>query len=139
MAQSNDLTDFLKNTEKALRNNTVKELNAAVVHFLRNKDEKIEEAHLILQVVADEFSITKRVLQKSSARGKVETARKIAYCLLHFDLGLNTRYIAEKLFDRWVNSVSNGIKYYKSLDMKIKQDKEFMSTYERLQLKISTK
>lgn len=139
MAQSNDLTDFLKNTEKALRNNTVKELNAAVVHFLRNKDEKIEEAHLILQVVADEFSISKRVLQKSSARGKVETARKIAYCLLHFDLGLNTRYIAEKLFDRWVNSVSNGIKYYKSLDMKIKQDKEFMSTYERLQLKISTK
>lgn len=139
MAQSNDLTDFLKNTEKALRNNTVKELNAAVLHFLKNKDEKIEEAHLILQVVADEFSISKRVLQKSSARGKVETARKIAYCLLHFDLGLNTRYIAEKLFDRWVNSVSNGIKYYKSLDMKIKQDKEFMSTYERLQLKISTK
>lgn len=139
MAQTNDLTDFLKNTEKALRNNTVQELNQAVVHFLKNKDEKIEEAHQILQIVADEFAISKRVLQKSSARGKVEIARKMAYCLLHFDLGLNTRYIAQKLFDRWVNSVSNGIKYYKSLDLKIKQDKDFMSTYERLQLKISTK
>lgn len=139
MAQSTDLTAFLKNTEKALRNNTVKELNEAVVHFLKNKDEKIEEAHQVLQIVADEFAISKRVLQKSSARGKVETARKMAYCLLHFDLGLNTRYIAKRLFDRWVNSVSNGIKYYKSLDLKIKQDKDFMSTYERLQLKISTK
>ncbi len=132
-----DLTAFLKNTEKALRTNTVQELNSAIVLFLKNKDDRREEINNVLETVAEHYGISKRTLIKSSARGNIQTARVMSYCLLNFELGLTTRYIANTIFNKWQNAISNGIKYYKRLDSKIKTDKEFIDSYVALKKKIT--
>ncbi len=147
MSSNNDLTTFLKNTEKALKKCTVPELNEAVEAFLKTRNENTEGIAIVLELVADTYNLTTRTLTTSNTRGKVQVARMMAYCLLHFDLGLNTRYIAKRIFGKWQNSVNLGILYYKRLDANIKtskdsllkEDKEFMENYERLQLKIKNK
>ncbi len=142
--QNQELQSFFENTQQALKKVPLKELNSALVNLIKEKGETIgeiekERVEKVLDLVAEEYSISKRTLQKSTARGNVQVARKMAYCLLHFDVGLNTRYIAKKIFDKWQNSVSVAIQFYKRLDVKIPADKKFLNTYERLQLKITAK
>jgi chromosomal replication initiation ATPase DnaA len=122
-----------------LQNHTIDELNEAVVDFLKNKSNNREDINVALEIIAQFYGISKRTLIKSTDRGKVSVARKMAYIILHFDLGLNTRFIAKRIFDKWQNSVSVAITYYKRLDPSLKQDKIFLDNYEHLQLKIKNK
>ncbi len=131
-----DLSTFLKNTERALRSHTVEELNAALTTILKDKNDRSKEIDFVLELVADTYGISKRTLVQSNCRGKVQVAKKQCYCLLHFSLGMNTRYIAARIFNKWQNSVSAGIIYYKRLDVTIKSDKEFLDTFNELELKI---
>lgn len=138
MEGENELTTFLKNTAKALRSHTVEELNAAMVSVLKNGSERREEIEHVLGIVADHYGISKRTLVHSNSRGNTQRARYHAYLIFHFDLGMNTRFIAQKIFNKWQNSISVAILYYKRLDTAIKTDKEFLDIYELLQNKVKT-
>jgi hypothetical protein len=130
------LTTFLKNTERALRTHTVEELNTALNTVLKDKNDRSKEIDFVLELVAQKYDISKRTLVQSNCRGKVQIAKKQCYCLLHFTCGMNTRFIAARIFNKWQNSVSAGIIYYKRLDPAIKDDKEFLDTFNELELKI---
>lgn len=134
----NELNAFFKNTAKVLKNHTVRELNEAVVKFLKAKNttDKREGVDEVLEAVANNYGISKRVLIKSTARGKVHTARQMAYVILHYDTGLDTRYIANKIFSKWQNSVSIAIQFFKRLDPENELDREFLRTYDKLKHKL---
>lgn len=135
MESRSDLLQFFKSTERALKNNSLQELNYAISAISKKQVDKSDKIESILLMVSEQYQINKRDLIKKKARGKYQKARCMAYCLLHFDLNMNTRSIAVK-FERWQNAVCNGINYYKRLDNKIKSDREFFEIYEILQKKI---
>ena len=153
MSESTALTTFFTNTAKALKHSTVDDLNEALTDFLKTKGKDTTRIECVLDLVSAKYSITKRTLKTSNARGKVQIARNMAYCLLHFDVCLDTRYVA-RIFDKWPNCVSRGISYFKLLDGRLqkngeflelymddkyKKDREFMDNYRMLQKKINAK
>lgn len=133
MSASENLLTFLKNTEKALRTHSVEELNDALSEVLKDKSDKKQEINFVLDLVANEYKTTRRSLVNSTARGNIQTAKKMAQCLLHFVLGLNTRYIAARIFNRWQNSISKSISYYKTLNLAVQPDKDFNDKYNKLE------
>ena len=76
------------------------------------------------------------MLKLKNQRGTVNYENETAYCLLHLNLGLNVRYIAEKIFNTWPTSVSKGIKRYKESNVNLKADKEFVEKYKNLEEKL---
>lgn len=133
---NSELQSLLKNIQKGLEKFTVKELNDALTKVLAQKQDQGDEIQLILQIVADKYKITKKTLVTSTARGDFQTARMIAYCLLHYILGLSHRHIGKKIFNRGHNCVSSALKRYKSLEPdRFKLDREIEENYKECQLK----
>lgn len=129
MPEKKDIEQLLKNIQEGLKKYTVKELNDAIISFLNKKDDKSKEIDYVLSLVCEEFNTNLRTLT-GNVRGILQEGKQIAYCVLHFNLGLSTRYIADKIFNNWHTSVHIGIKRFKNCNMQIKQDREFMERYE---------
>jgi chromosomal replication initiation ATPase DnaA len=132
MPEKKEIELLLKNIQEGLKRYTVKELNDAIITFLNKKEDKNEEIDYIFQIVAEEYETNIRMLKKSNVRGILQEAKQIIYCILHFKLGLSTRYIAEKIFSNWHTSVHTGIRRFKSCDTNLKQDREFVEKYNLL-------
>ena len=98
MPDKKDIEQLLKNIQEGLKKFTVKELNDAIISFLNKKDDKSLEIDYVLQIVSEEFNTSVRILKKQNIRGILQEAKQISYCILHFNLGLSTRYIADKVF-----------------------------------------
>lgn len=130
MSNSNtELQTLLKNIQLGLQNYTVKELNDALVKVLSEKSDKQPEINRILLIVATRYKITKSILLNSKARGEFQNARMIAYCLLHFVLGLSVRKIGS-IFSRGHNCVTTAINRYKTLEPdRFKLDQELHTAY----------
>lgn len=126
------LQNLLKNIQQALKKFTIKELNDYINTFLHDRQPKTPEIDYIFDIVCLNYKTTKSTLLKPHIRGELNEAKQIIYCILHFELGLPTRYISAKIFDCWHNSVFSGIKKFRGLDPKLKQDKEFLDRYNQL-------
>jgi chromosomal replication initiation ATPase DnaA len=132
MSKEKDIEELLKNIQEGLKNYTVRELNEAIVSFLNKKDDKTQEIYYILEIVSKEFNTNIRTLKKKNVRGDISEAKQLAYCLLHFNLGLSTRYIADKVFSNWHSVVHQAIVRHKNADMNLKPDRLFIEKYELL-------
>ena len=135
MSVTKDIESLLKNIQEGLKHYSVKELNDAIISFLNKKDDKSHEIDYVFQLVCEEYKTSARILRKSNIRGTLHEAKQLIYCILHYNLGLSTRYIADKIFNNWHNSVHMGIKRYKNYDPAIKQDRIFMEKYQSLSRK----
>lgn len=136
MSEKTELENFLKNIQNGLKKFTLKELNDSLYIVLRTKNGKQNPKQKYIQIVLDEvskeFDIQLEYLINSRKRGTVQQARKIAYCILHFNLKLPIRYIAKNVFyQNWHTRVGAIIQYHNRLNLNIKPDKEF---YDKLQL-----
>ena len=138
MAHEKDIELLLKNIQKGLRKYSVKELNDGIVSFLYKKSDKSHETEYVLEIVCKEYGISLSSLKSKNVRGSIQEAKQIAYCLLHFNLGLSIRQIAEKVFMNWPTSVSLGVRKYKTADSNHVQDKKFITIYEKLQEQLIT-
>ena len=138
MSNSKEVESLLKNIQKGLRLYSVQDLNQAIVKFLNTKNDKSVDINKVMIMVCKEYNITKTSLHSKNARGNLQEAKQICYCLLHFNLGLSIRHISEKIFFNWPTSVSIGIKKLKTADVKHKQDKKFIERYEKLQNQLIT-
>jgi len=137
MSDNKELETLLKNLQKGLSKFTLKELNEAVVLMMKNKQDKKEEIEYVLNMVAGEYSIPVRTLKTSSQRGKIQDAKQITYCLLHFNLGLSIRHIAKRVFmTEWHNSITPGITRLKRVNPDVKIDREFKAKYDLLSQKL---
>lgn len=133
MSKDKDLEDLLKNIQEGLKKFTIKELNDAIVEFFNKKDDKTQEIYYILEIVSEEFKTNVRQLKKKNVRGDLSDAKQVCYCLLHFKLGLSTRYISEKVFySNWHSVVHKAICRYKNANISLKPDREFVDIYNKL-------
>lgn len=135
MNDNKEIVTLLKNIQEGLKHYTPEELNDALVKVLSEKHDKAPEIDFILSSVASKYDISRRTLLKSSARGEIQQARTLAYCLLHINLGLSIRHIAQKIFvKKYHNSVAVAIKYYRNCDQKIPSERDFLQKYEALKI-----
>ena len=137
MTENKEIEFLLKNIQKGLSKYSVSELNQALVEFISRKGERKEEIDFVKNSVADYYKIPVKTLMKAQIRGVQQDAKQVCYCLLHFDLGLNIRYIAKNVFFNWPNSVNTGIRRFNFLSPNIKKDKEFLSAYRNVQQKLA--
>ncbi len=140
MTESASFPILLKNIQLGLRvysvDDLLNQINESIIDLLNKKDNKQKYVDIALKLVCEEYNISKRILIKSTARGKFQQARIMAYCLLHHELGLTSRYIGKRIFDKWHNSISNGLRYFKTIDTDIKEHKQFDEIYTRLRQKL---
>lgn len=137
MSDNKEIESLLKNIQEGLKKYTVQELNTAIVSFLNSKHDKTQEIDFVLKIVCDEFQISKKILKSSkNARGVLQEAKQIAYCLLHFNIGLSIRYISDRIFFNGHTSVFIGVQKFKNADHEHKADKVFIETYNKLQTKL---
>jgi chromosomal replication initiation ATPase DnaA len=132
MSGNKQFVALLNNIKEGLKTHTPEELNAAIIEVLNSKHDKAPEIKFVILAVCKKFSISKRTLIKSSARGDIQQARQLTYCLLHMDLGLSIRHVAKKVFNKFPNSVAVAIKYHRNCDEKIPSEREFMEKYAAL-------
>jgi hypothetical protein len=135
MPEKKEIELLLKNIQEGLKKYSVKELNEAIISFLNKKEDKSKEIDYVFQIVCEEYNTNTRTLKKNNIRGVLQEGKQIIYCILHFNLGLSTRYIAEKVFSNWHTSVHTGIRRFKSSDINLKQDREFLQKYHLLSTK----
>lgn len=136
MSDNTEIENLLKNIQQGLKRFSVKELNGAIVNILSNKNDKTEEIQYVLTIVCNEFEINEYALKHITTRGKFQDARQITYCLLHLNLQLPIRFIANNIFKNWPTSVVNGISRIKKLDPQVKFDKDLLYKYNRLNDKL---
>ena len=137
MSKDRDIEDLLKNIQEGLKKYTIKELNAAIVEFFNRKDDKTQEIFYVLEIVSAEYNTNIRTLKKKNVRGEISDAKQLAYCLLHFNLGLSTRHISEKVFQsNWHSPVHKGILRLKDANPALKPDRDFIEKYNILSQKL---
>jgi len=133
MNEGKDLEELLKSISEGLKKYTVKELNDAIVSFFNKKDDKTKEIYYLLEIVSKEYETNISTLKKKNLRGDLSDAKQIAYCLLHFNLGLPTRYISEKIFKSKSHTVVHkAIIRFKNANVNLKPDKIFIEKYDKL-------
>lgn len=135
-----ELSSLVKNIHKGLQTYGVKELNDALTSLLEKKSTKTKKVEVVFQCVCNEYDINLKQLLYSTARKITGEARPIAIALLHFNLGLTFRKISRGVFERkYYTFVANAIKRHKTLDVSLKQDREYKERYDRIELAIKNK
>lgn len=131
---------LLKNIVDVLKHYTLPELNDYLSVALNKKEDTHFAEKYILDLVCEAYNISYRALIYSKSNQSITRARQVAFCLLHFTLGLSTRYIAKRVFHfKYHNTVGSAIKMYKNLDPDIKPDREFQQSVEALKEKVVKK
>jgi len=127
MVENNkEIETLLKNIQKGLKKYSVKDLNSAIVEILQKNGSQQKEIDFVLKIVAQKYKISVKTLVNSRARGEIQEARMLSYCLLHYTLGLSIRHVAKNIFHRWHNSVASALRHYKQIQPeKFRVDKEF--------------
>jgi len=139
MSEDNkDLARLLKSIQEGLQKYSVQELNKAIVAILKKGGTEQNGFNIdyALQIVCDEYGISRYTLLHTNGRGDIQDAKRIAYCLLHINLGLTIRYIASNIFKCYPNSIASGIKKLKCADVNIKHEKAFLERYHQLRKKL---
>jgi chromosomal replication initiation ATPase DnaA len=133
MGQSVELEQLLKNIHTGLKKYSIKELKDGIVSYFNKNDDKSLEIQSILEVVSDYYGISISTLKKKNVHGDLQDAKQICYCILNFQLGLSTRYIAERIFNSSSHTrVHVGIMRFKNANILLKPDKDFIEKYEIL-------
>lgn len=133
MSDKKELEKLFKNIGHGLKKFSPAELNKAVSSALKNQSDPTPEIDFVLESVAKHFKISVKALKQKHTRGHVQDAKQIAYCLLHFNLGLSINYIANEVFENWPNSVQIGVNRLKNFNSSVKSDVLFKETYETIQ------
>lgn len=131
-----ELELLLKNIQTGLKKFSIQELNEAIITFLNKKNDKSAEINHIMNIVCEEYKISKEGLKSKKARGTLQEAKQITYCLLHFNYGFSLRYISTNIFQNNHNSVAIGVRKLKNADPNHIIDKKFIEKYNKLQSKL---
>lgn len=132
MGESAELEQLLKNIQDGLKRYSIKDLKDGIISYFNKKDEKKIEIEIVLEVVSEFYGITISTLKKKNVHGDLQDAKQICYCIMNLQLGLPTRYIAERVFNTWHTNVHRGITRLKNVNIALKPDKDFVEKYELL-------
>lgn len=133
--QKKDLELLAQSITEGLKEYTIEEISTAIKDHLEVN--RTKEVSFIFKTVAEHYQLTRRIIITGKSSGKIQEARKIIYCLIHYNLNLSTRHIAKRIFkNKWHSSVAITIRYFKTLDENIKIDREFSEVYKIHQAKL---
>ena len=144
MSEKKELETFFKNVQQSLKKHSLFEINESLQSMVcsenENQKERQKDIAFVFDAICKDFDIEKDTLIYGKSKKELQQARNIAYCILHFDLGLPIRYIAKRIFFlNWHNSVGVAIKYYKGLNLNISPDRKFKEKLEIIQKAIVLK
>ena len=131
-----EIKNLLKNIQEGLSKYSVSELNKALIVALNKKQDNSEHIDFVFKIVTQDFGISIQTLKSKNPRGLINDAKQITYCLLHFTLGLSIRHIAQRIFFNWHTSVAVAIKRFKTANVNVKNDKQFLDRHSALQTKL---
>lgn len=138
-----ELENFLRTMQQAVRKYSLSELNDTICTIINSKNNKVKDRQthieVVMDVICDDFQIQKEAFLIGRGKGKVQQARKFAFCILHNDLDLPIRSIANLFSMNWHTSVMVVIKYHKTLNKEIKPDREFLEKLQQLQSMVKQK
>lgn len=138
MSEKEQVLNLLKTIQKGLKEFTLEEFNNLINGILKTKDNHSDKKHnieVVFNLICEEYSISRRALVYGRCVGEIQQARSIAYCVLHFNLGLPIRYIAKRVFFlKYHNSVGIVIKYHNSLNPKVPPDRIFKEKLQNIQI-----
>jgi hypothetical protein len=138
--KSNEVQKLLKNISKALEHYSVPEFNNYLTTAIYKKDDTSFAQDYILSIVCQTYNITLSNLLNSKSNQSITKARRVAFCILHYTLGLSTRYIANNIFKfKYHSAVGDAIKRYKEVNLKVKTDKEFKDDIDEITKKVLIK
>ena len=143
LTERKEIEELFKNLLQGLKMYSVAEMNEGIsklINRYNNQETNKQIVDAVLETICDDFDISRSLLLKGRGKGKVQDARRYAYCILHFDLGFPIRFIARNIFfHKWHTSVSVVIQYCKSLNKDVKVDREFYEKWDALKLKIDNR
>lgn len=130
---------LLENMKEAIKKCGVDGLNDALVVLINQNSDNSDEIAKTFKVVSQEFGIEPKYLMLKHARGHLNDAKQICYCLLHNVLQLSVRKIA-RIFniENSFASVFNGIDRLRKAKPNLKQDKDFVLHYENAKSNLLT-
>lgn len=138
--ENTEVNVLLGNIKKGLKKHSLREINEAIVSFIRRKDGKRAEIGIVMDIVCEEFKITHSQLKKKRARGDIHLAKELTCCLLHFNFDFSFRFISAEVFSNENHYVvTRAIKRYRTADENHKQDAIFLNKYENLQERLIKK
>lgn len=135
MDKKEDINNLLTNIQRGLELYSVSELNEAIVEAINKKDEKSVKINRVAEAVSDIFNIKKRTLLSTAFRGQNKLPAAILIVFLRKELDINHRYMAKNVFNINASSESSIfriITQYKTLNVNIKKDAEFLNHYEKV-------
>lgn len=127
---------MLNNIKQGLEVFSLKELNEAIIQAISKKDERNHDIERIISLVCEQYGISKQNIKKKCARGVIQDARQMCFCLMHLKRGLPIRYIANNVFFCWANVIMVGVNRYKKANVKYKEDKIFVEVYKKLEAQL---
>lgn len=134
-----DLKLLLSSISECLKVYTVNELNEAITHYLNENNPKRSEISFVLSSVCEMYSISQRMLINSANRGKIKEARKLAACIIYYELKQTYRHIASHIFcTRSHTGIQRQIQQFAERNEKIKSDREFTEMYQEMQKRLLT-
>jgi chromosomal replication initiation ATPase DnaA len=134
----NTLSTFFHAVSKASESRNLDELTDDFVSLAKSRNENANNPQIqkVLELVSQHYNIPVRTLTQNTGRGKFRTARHLCYVILNLEVGLPSRYIARRIFNRAPNCVNRAMIYYKQLNPKIKDDADFIASYELIKSKL---
>lgn len=140
MESKTEIKQLLKNIQNGLKKYTVSELSDGIFHYLNKKDDKTKEINHVLSVISEHYNTETANITKKYVHGTLGDAKQIFYCILHFELGLSTRFIANRVFKSNSHAhIYRGILRLKNANVLLKPDKEFIDNYNSIKEKCSKK
>lgn len=130
--QFKEFEAFFKSALECLKHLSPAEIAEQLTKISTQNSDKKFHIEFILNSVSAEFEISRRSLIYSAQRGNIQQAKQLAYCLLHFEVGLPVRYIGKRVFSVAHPSVVRALKRYNNINLLVPADREFKEKYEKL-------
>jgi len=134
------LHNFLKILSDALSKHSIDNLTDALERTIGSVKYSKDDIETIFELVSTHYNISVKALKQTKQKGVVVDAKHHCYCLMNLELKLPVRFIAKQVFSNNFVKVSHmsvykGIKRFRELNPKLREDKIFLDNYVALREK----
>ena len=140
MVEHKELGELFKNIQKSVSLFGLNETNRFLDDIVSSKREGSDLIEYIINCVCIEYNVSRTILMRSNSRGEIADAKKLTFVLLHNIIGLSIRHISKRIFLHPNHMVGHrALRDFRRLDVRIKQHKELLDRYNRLEQQIQNK
>jgi len=132
------VASLLRNISKGLEVMSLDELSLAVTKILSKTKSNSDEIILLSGIACEEFNVSGKALYEKYSRGNSYKCKISMIVIMHENMGMTKSEIARN-FRLYPNSITAVFHYYKNLNVKFKEDAEFIEKHRRVLEQFLTK